>query len=503
MDAQNTPKQLFGEIGVTLLVLYYACSILLKQSRTKNDKFYFYAILCFSIIAVIEAAYGIAGFVSDFMFHHKANPVCGSFNNPAGFAVLLSSIYPYFLYLAQVTKGKNRRYIYISIAVIFIAMFMSASRSGILCIISVSLLYILYKKRIAYGKIAIIAMIPICILIYILYTINRNSANGRLFIWARSFELIKERLIGGYGTGAFKANYMTHQANYFESNPESAYSMIADNVQYPYNELINLVLEYGLMGLLLFAIFIICVLLCYRKNHTTVKVYAAMSCLSIALFSLFSYPFFYTYTWIIVGFNLYLIVKPSYLKFDSLMERLHIKYIFAFCTMIFASVLIYTKIQYTHKELKWKAVHKQYMDTRNGDVLLEYQLLYDDMKSNPFFLFNYAVILYNQGKYDESYIIAEQAKSLWKNYEIELLLGDIEDKRNNPSKAIQHYMTASNMCPAKFHPLVQIQQIYKNHGDSISARKYATKIINKPEKVKSQQIKQIKELIKFELRDDR
>ena len=316
MDAQNTPKQLFGEIGVSLFVFYYACSILLKQDRTKNDKFYFYAIFCFSIIATIEATYGITSFIANWMSNHKMEPTCGSFNNPAGLAVLLSSVYPYLLYLLQVTKGKNRLYTYIAIAIIFIAISMSASRSGILCIISVSLLYILYRKRISLKKIAIISIIPISLLIYALYTINRNSANGRLFIWARSFELIKERKFLGYGTDAFKANYMTHQANYFESNPESAYSMIADNVQYPYNEWIDLLLNYGLSGLFLLLTCIICIIICYRKNNSTIKKYAAMSCFSIVVFSLFSYPFFYTCTWIVLGFNLYLIIGPLYWMFD-------------------------------------------------------------------------------------------------------------------------------------------------------------------------------------------
>lgn len=503
MDAQNTPKQLFGEIGVSLFVFYYACSILLKQDRTKNDKFHFYAIFCFSMIATIEAMYGISSFIANWISDHKIVPTCGSFNNPAGLAVLLSSVYPYLLYLLQVTKGKNRLYTYIAIAIIFIAISMSASRSGILCIISVSLLYILYRKRISLKKITIISIIPISLLIYALYTINRNSANGRLFIWARSFELIRERCFWGYGADAFKVNYMAHQADYFKNNPESAYSMIADNVQYPYNEWINLLLNYGVIGLLILTAFIICIIRCYKKNHSIIKIYAAMSCFSIALFSFFSYPFFYTCIWIVLGFNLYLIIVPLYWKFNSFLEKLHLKYIFAFCIMAFSIVFIHNRVSYINTELKWKRTHTLYINTKSHNTLIEYQKLYDRMRNNPFFLFNYANILYDQGKYNDSYIITEQAKDLWKNYDIEILSGDIENKRNNTYKAIEHYMTASNMCPAKFHPLVQIQQLYRNIGDTVSANEFAIRILNKPVKITSHKIELIKELIKHELKESR
>ena len=59
------------------------------------------------------------------------------------------------------------------------------------------------------------------------------------------------------------------------------------------------------------------------------------------------------------------------------------------------------------------------------------------------------------------------------------------------------------MCPAKFHPLVQIQQLYRNIGDTVSANEFATRIINKPIKIKSHKIELIKELMKHELKESR
>lgn len=499
MDAQNTPKQLFGKIGVSLFAFYYAYSILSKKDRIKNDKFDFYTITCFIIITTIEATYGIIWFIVNSVYSHKLVPTFGSFNNSAGFAALLSSIYPYNLYLLLVIKSKNRLYIYISTILIFIAMFVSASRSGILCITSISLLYILYRKKKSYHKIAVITIISICILTCILYIINRNSANGRLFIWTRSFELINKNPFWGYGTDAFKTNYMTHQAKYFEANPNSQYSLIADNVQYPYNELINLMLNFGLAGLFLLIIIIICIIICYKKNYNSIKPYTAMSILSIALFSLFSYPSFYTCIWIIIIFNVHLIIKPLCSSIHLILEKLRIKRIWGFCIIAFSIIHFYNCILCINTELRWKETHNLYIKKRNNS-LFEYQKLYNKLKNNPSFLFNYASILYEEGKYNDSYIVAKQAKALWKNYEIELLLGNIEDKRNNPYKAIEYYVTASNMCPAKFHPLVQIQQLYKNVGDTISANEYAIKIINKPVKIKSPKIELIKELMKYELR---
>lgn len=499
MDNQNTIKHILGKTGTVVFILYYTIS----YSFNKNNKIPLttvYIIACIVSITCLEAVYGTTSFIYDSILYHKMNPAHGSFDNPAGFSALLATVYPYLLYLNRIQMGKLFFLVRFMLVLFPVAVILSASRTGILCIMAIILFYIIHRIKISYKKTTIISIAIIIPFVYILYNVNKDSANGRLFIWRNTFELIKQKPIFGYGANAFKSEYMIQQAIFFADNPDSSYTMIADNVIYPYNEFINILLEYGIIGLFLLIIFIFILYISYRKYRSTVNLYAAISCLSIILFSCFSYPLSYTCIWIVLGLNIYLLLKPLLQKRNLFLKRFYLNKIIAICIIAITINILYNTAQNSVKEYKWKRAHDSYTSTKSENALYEFQELYNYMKTNPYFLFNYASILYHNGMYDYGYIIAKESKSLWSNYDTEILLGNIEFERKNHKKAIMHYMTASNMCPAKFYPLVQVQQIYKNIGDSISAQEFATQIIYKPVKVKSRKVEQIKELMRYELK---
>jgi hypothetical protein len=78
---------------------------------------------------------------------------------------------------------------------------------------------------------------------------KKGSADGRLFIWKTSCQLIKEKPVFGHGIGKFTAYYMDKQADYFKDNPGSVQSNVADDILYPFNEYIKTVVELGIAGL--------------------------------------------------------------------------------------------------------------------------------------------------------------------------------------------------------------------------------------------------------------
>ena len=48
-----------------------------------------------------------------------------------------------------------------------------------------------------------------------------------------------------------EAHYMDYQADYFEKHPADSYSILADNVQYPFCEYLRIIIDYGIIGILL------------------------------------------------------------------------------------------------------------------------------------------------------------------------------------------------------------------------------------------------------------
>lgn len=109
-----------------------------------------------------------------------------------------------------------------------------------------------------------------------------------------------------------------------------------------------------------------------------------------------------------------------------------------------------------------------------------------------YFLYNYAVVLFENNRFMESFVIAQQCRKYWVNYELEILLGDICKELQMYQKAENYYLRASMMCPCRFHPLNFLYDLYQVTGNEEKALEVAEKVIKKPIKVKSLVVSQIK-----------
>jgi O-antigen polymerase len=87
-----------------------------------------------------------------------------------------------------------------------------------------------------------------------LYHYKKDSADGRMFIWKNSMEMIAQKPFSGYGYGLFERNYNLWQANYFESGKGNQKERTnADHVHMAYNEYTQQMAEGGIIGLIFYA----------------------------------------------------------------------------------------------------------------------------------------------------------------------------------------------------------------------------------------------------------
>lgn len=133
------------------------------------------------------------------------------------------------------------------------------------------------------------------------------------------------------------------------------------------------------------------------------------------------------------------------------------------------------------------------------ESLAIYESLMPILTRNPYFLYNYAVTLLDVDCLDESLDKALQCKVYWADYDLELLLGDIYKQRKEYEISERHYKKASCMCPCRFMPLYRMFELYKEVGDREHSQSMAQLIIEKPIKVRSSMIRQIKYKVKQEL----
>ena len=92
----------------------------------------------------------------------------------------------------------------------------------------------------------------ICLGLLFLYLYRSESVNARLLIWTVCVRMFIEQPLVGFGIGGFNRHYMLYQAEFLKSHPEHILHGMADNVSFPYNEFIRLLIEQGVIGVALF-----------------------------------------------------------------------------------------------------------------------------------------------------------------------------------------------------------------------------------------------------------
>lgn len=379
-DEYIVPKWLtslfFGTIiAITLSIqTLYHCSI----HRTWNINYLIATIL---IICTTQASYGILQYINVFK-NNSMIGLIGSFDNPAGFASCLCISLPLGFNLFVRNNIAIKCCIILMSIIIIFAILLSQSRTGIITIISILCIIIYYKIHISpFAKVACV-ILPI-ILIISLYPIKKGSADGRLLIWQCSMEMVKDKPILGHGVHGFKSKYMNYQADYFKKNPHSKYTILADNVSHPFNEYIFFLVNYGIVGLTLLIIVATYFYICYHKNQTTLNFSCLISLLAIAIFSFFSYPFRYPFTWIILLLNAYIL---SIKHLQSLKNRVFIVCM-AFCLLITSTVSICHIYMHFYAEKRWNNItqsNKRFNDTK---IILKYKELLPILGNDPYFLY--------------------------------------------------------------------------------------------------------------------
>lgn len=430
-----------------------------------------------TIICSAEAIYTILQYLP---IMHLGNqyPMTGHFDNPAGLISCLCIGLPFVFYVGEKVKS-HKILINICITVIFVAVVLSLSRTGIIISIILILNSLLDSIKIKKNKWIIILLIAASLII-ISYHIKTQSADGRILIWRSSLKMGFDAPFIGYGIGGFKKLYMDYQALFLSSVNSEKYNLIADNTLYPFNEFINLYLCFGVLGYLLLVLIIIFIKLGYKKSKTQEKRTALLSLITLSFISFFSYPFKYPFTYLICILNLYILLKDLFnIRMVGVCRML------AISLAVICLPLIYIVSVRINGEYGWRQAYD------NKDLTL-YESLLPILGDNPLFLYNYSAELFQKCQIEESLEVALLCNKILSSYDLELLLGDIYFCKQEYELAEKHYIYASKMCPCRFMPLNQLYDLYNVVHDKKKAMIIAQNVVNKPIKIKSTTVLQIK-----------
>ena len=478
-----TPKWYCAIFCASVLLL----TILFRSKKyMSTEKLLSVFCILIGVLISLQAVFGILQFVGVFTGGDVFR-VTGSFDNPAGFSACLCAGFP-FLFYYRTKKYTWQRWIFLlAIIVTTIAVALSASRAGIMSLIVVSLFVLFSRIQIQVKKKMIVGVVAVVIVLSGLYLLKKDSADGRLLIWRCSWEMIKDKPLLGHGHGGFKANYMNYQADYFEKYPDSRYAMLADNVNSPFNEYLLLLVDYGFVGFILF--FVICwflwksFLLCKQEHEARL---AAGCLLSIAVFSLFSYPLRYPFVWIIGMISIFIILYKSkrIARFDKFIIRGKRSYFFGLILVILLGICQLTWKRMS-AEMEWCHIAHQSLWGKTKQMLSQYNHLHKSLTNNELFLYNYAAELNVATDYAKSLQIARECERLLADYDLQMLIADNCQELQRYTEAEDHYRKAAAMCPVKFVPLYKLAKLYEGRGDKSQAQAIAEVVLTKKVKILS------------------
>ncbi len=411
----------------------------------------------------------------------------GSFNNPAILSMLLSLCVPCGIY--QFSKTKNwKRYLWGCVTIVMIALIIAMkSRVGMICCLcSVLFMGISPKYPIATllkRKKSVIVMSCIaCLLFIFLYSVKRDSADGRILIWRVCLEMVAERPLLGWGTDGFSAYYMPHQADYFVQHPNSRYAILADNINHPFNEFLLFAVKYGCVGLTLLLATVFCLLKRVKAQKNPFKMVCLSMVISLVAWSLFSYPYRVSFVWLITAMMVLFV-------FYEVLKR----YVFASVVLCLLCVCVaFVTMKKAVNEYRWLCVQERASECLDKQVLSEFENLHTLLKDKGNFLYNYGAILHHIGRYHESLTVLNECISYFNDYKLQMLMAHDLQEIKRYDEAVACYERACQMVPSKFLPLYYEMRLYGERRDDDNAWRVAQVIILKHPKRETASVRKIK-----------
>lgn len=503
-----------------LVVLF----VIIRNVNPNNYSFFFVTLL---IAAFVQAIYGNLQLYGFFPSHHNLYKMTGSFFNPGPYAGYLVSglavAVCFYLFRNNLNSFRKQQatllhavlYEYIPLIVIITVLLVlpaSKSRAAWLGAIAVVgyLLVVRYSIKDLFTKyfntrfkktgVVLLLMAMVAGGVSGVYYLKKDSADGRLFIWKVTTDIIKDKPISGHGYGQFAAHYMNYQADYFRQNPGSDEALIAGNNIYAFNEFLRTTSETGIIGLFL-SLAVLFYAICHKlrediSDSDRVWIYTARAgIIAIIVFGCFSYP------------GEILPIKMNFVFFLAVIAKLHKPTIFLnktsnrnnfvkiiailFIVIMYFPVRHLTKLYSANKE--WRNAYILYQVAAYDACLDDYRKAYPLLRNDGDFLVNYGKALSMAGKHEKAIEILDEAQDYLSNTIVYTALGDSYKALAQYKLAEQAYRHAWYMIPSRFYPKYLLAKLYDETGQQAEAVAIAKELLNKEVKIESTAIEEIKE----------
>ena len=469
-------------INILIVVVFFYAKFYYSNLNW-NLKYLLYPILL--CIGFVEIFIGLLQFSGLLKNLYQGYRIGGTLGNPGPFANFLACfmIISVSELLFPISASRLYKLFVIICMVLFLTgILLSSSRTSWIAV-SVGSAFLLYNKYGISGFITsylfsfhrkIIAVVLILVIAvgvgYFLYNFKKDSALGRILIWKNTVELIMDKPAIGVGYERFNTEVHEYQANYFKNNPNSKYKMLADDVQFAFNDYLQITANYGFIGLLLFlGIFLTPFYINLNKkaeNPVFLKsVFLSRAILiTVLITAMFSYPLEILPVCIILFYFAGILSGLYQNGFKIPILNIFSKSIISvlLCFFLIASFFSFKQLAAAKR---WHKTKMEFDSVHLYEGLREYEKLSEIFYGNEAFYYDYSGKLMDAHMYEKAIYMLEKAGNKINTYDFNLRLGTCNSNINNHKKAEYYFTKASQIVPSKLYPKYLLIELYKKVGN--------------------------------------
>lgn len=470
-DIQSTGLTAERSLQYSLLALLY---LIVKTSEKNPIKAIAIGILLCGVIQSIVAYLQLGGIISS---HHNAFACTGSFSNPALLGCIVAVSIAVAVSELKLKSNAVHWVLVVCIAYMLPVLILSDSRASWVAFgIGVTIILLRewrlkrFWKMIVVGVVAMMVAIP-------LYNHKPVSADARVLIWKVCGNISKENTLTGAGTDAVRREYMHYQADYFQNGGTEKERIITANNNYAFNELLDILCSYGVIGVILFLSVVVTYFACNGIGGTP-----SVGVMCILVFGMFSYPFSNIVTLTI--FTLLLAMEKG--KTVLYLRHKCAKYITVIIVVALLSVAgvkwwEFKRFDDALKEYCWEISEKEYVKSN-----------FHNIKNEPMLVSRYGRLLYETGNYAEAIPILDRMRELQASPEVYYDLGKCYEKTAEYDNAERCYKMVSYMLPAYITPQYKLLKLYKLSNQDVKAIETAQYMLGMPLKKETSESERMK-----------
>jgi len=427
----------------------------------------------------------------------------GSFSSPNLLGAYLGvgiTLFIWYLYVNVTKKKWLNITVFLTLLIVCVVVFLTKSRGTWLALIcALSVLYFTSTKNFESIKkspvsIKVFLIIGLFILIIFgskyLYSLNKESVNGRVLIAKVTLEEITKKPAFGHGLFSFAGGYNKAKSEYFTSSERTWDEIQVGNyVSTAFNDYLLVAYECGLPFLLIALGLFIWILIKTKITSETrlgiaLIVYLSIWVISNSISSSVSLTLMGLF-----GCSLILVYgnfKKSILKNKRMFKTTLLTIVLVFCSLgIFA---VSSKVLGTKKFMNYYAQNKKSLDK---DVLISFNKPMENNRNNNFQL---GKLLIRSGYKEEGMSLMAKDFNRSSLPKIGRSLAQLYINNGNYKKAEEIYKFNGGAEPFRFEPKMDLIALMEKTNDYSQIVNLSKKIIEFPVKIPSIKVDEYKEL---------